>query len=107
MIEIHAEVRHCYGSPRMTAELNDRGFDGSINMGFASHLAMPLPALYRAFDAELTTGPFAGRATPSYLASHDDMESHDQARAKHFEAAEALLLAPGGAQIYYGDEIAR
>ena len=31
MTEIHAEVRHCDGSPRMTAELNRRGFDGSEN----------------------------------------------------------------------------
>jgi len=31
MIEIHADVRHCYGSPRMTAELNARGVDGSEN----------------------------------------------------------------------------
>ena len=31
MTEIHAEVRHCYGSPRMTAELNHRGIDGSEN----------------------------------------------------------------------------
>jgi alpha-amylase len=88
-------------------DFRDHGFDGTINMGFPAHLAMPLPALYRAFDAELATGAFAGRATLNYLASHDDMASYDQARAKHFEAAEALLLAPGGAQIYYGDEIAR
>jgi putative transposase len=31
MTEIHAEVRHCYGSPRMTVELNNRGFPGSEN----------------------------------------------------------------------------
>jgi transposase InsO family protein/N6-adenosine-specific RNA methylase IME4 len=31
MAEIHAEVRHGYGRPRMTAELNHRGFDGSEN----------------------------------------------------------------------------
>jgi len=31
MTDIHAEVRHCYGSPRMTAELNHRGFDCSEN----------------------------------------------------------------------------
>lgn len=31
MTEIHAEVRHCYGSPRMAVELNDRGFDCSEN----------------------------------------------------------------------------
>lgn len=88
-------------------DFRDHGFDGTINMGFPAHLAMPLPALYRAFDAELATGAFAGRATLSYLASHDDMAPHDPAREKHLAAAEALLLAPGGAQLYYGDEIAR
>jgi transposase InsO family protein len=31
MTDIHAEVRHCYGSPRMTAELNHRSFDCSEN----------------------------------------------------------------------------
>ena len=31
MTEIHAEVRHCYGSPRMTAESNHRGFECSEN----------------------------------------------------------------------------
>jgi len=31
MTDLHAEVRHCYGSPRMTAELNHRGFDCSEN----------------------------------------------------------------------------
>lgn len=88
-------------------DFGDHGFDGTINMGFPSHLAMPLPAMHRAFDVELGTGAFVGRATINYIASHDDMAPHDPARAKHFEAAEALLLAPGGAQIYYGDEIAR
>lgn len=88
-------------------DFRDYGFDGTINMGFPGHLQMPLPALYRAFDAELATGAFAGRATLNYLASHDDMGPHDPSRKKHFEAAEALMLAPGGAQIYYGDEIAR
>lgn len=88
-------------------DFRDHGFDGTINMGFPAHLKMPLSALYRAFDAELATGAFAGRATLNYLASHDDMGPHDPARADHFAATEALLLAPGGAQIYYGDEIAR
>jgi putative transposase len=27
MIDVHAEVGHCYGSPRMAVELNNRGFD--------------------------------------------------------------------------------
>ncbi len=31
MIDIHAEVRRCYGSPRMAVELRNRGFDCSEN----------------------------------------------------------------------------
>jgi putative transposase len=31
MSDIHAQVRHCYGSPRMAVELNNRGFDCSEN----------------------------------------------------------------------------
>jgi putative transposase len=31
MTDIHAEFRHCYGSPRMAVELNNRGFDCSEN----------------------------------------------------------------------------
>ena len=31
MTEIHAEFRHCYGSPRMAVELNNRDFDCSEN----------------------------------------------------------------------------
>lgn len=88
-------------------DFKNHGFDGTINMGFPSQLAMPLPALYRAFDAELSKGAFAGRATLHYVASHDDMAPHDPERKKHRDSAEALLLAPGGAQIYYGDEIGR
>ncbi len=88
-------------------DFRDYGFDGTINMGFPGHLTMPMPGLFRAFDAELGAGAFKGRATLNYLASHDDMNPHDPARADHLAAAEALLLAPGGAQIYYGDEIAR
>ena len=98
-------VAYDYGD--RIVDFRDHGFDGTINMDFPAHLAMPLPALIRAFDAELATGAFPGRATLNYLASHDDMASYDQPSVKHLESAEALLLAPGGAQIYYGDEIAR
>ncbi len=31
MTEIHAEVRHCYGSPRRTVALNNRGLPCSVN----------------------------------------------------------------------------
>lgn len=88
-------------------DFRDFGFDGTINMAFATHLPMGLPALYQSYAADLTAGPSGGRATLSYIASHDDMNPHDPARKTPYESAEALMLAPGGVQIYYGDEIAR
>ena len=39
--------------------------------------------------------------------SHDDGNPFDAARTRPFETANKLLLAPGAAQIYYGDETAR
>jgi alpha-amylase len=40
----------------------------------------------------------------SYISSHDTRLFH---REKLFDAASALMLAPGGVQIFYGDETAR
>jgi alpha-amylase len=90
-----------------TVDFYDHGFDALINMGFASQLAQPLPELYARYDAALGSGDFRGRATLNYLASHDDMGPHDPARQDIWRSAAQLLLAPGGAQIYYGDEIGR
>ncbi|WP_228850431.1 alpha-amylase family glycosyl hydrolase [Aegicerativicinus sediminis] len=43
----------------------------------------------------------------SYMTSHDDGSPFDIDRTKPFETGTKLLLAPGAAQIYYGDETAR
>ena len=43
----------------------------------------------------------------NYLTSHDDGSPFDPKRTKSKETATKLLLSPGGAQIYYGDETAR
>ena len=43
----------------------------------------------------------------SYISSHDDQHSYDRERAKTYDTAFKLMLAPGGVQIYYGDELAR
>ncbi len=45
--------------------------------------------------------------TLNYLSSHDDGSPFDARRAQPFETANKLLLSPGTAQIYYGDESAR
>jgi alpha-amylase len=43
----------------------------------------------------------------NYLSSHDDGQPFDAMRVKPFESANKLLLSPGAAQIYYGDESSR
>lgn len=85
----------------------DHGFDALINMGFPTHATLPVPEQYRLYDADLQTGEFAGRATLSYVATHDDMNPLDPARANARANATRLMLSPGGVQIYYGDEVGR
>jgi alpha-amylase len=48
-----------------------------------------------------------GKTTVNYLSSHDDGDPYDPARKRPMETATRLLLTPGSAQTYYGDETAR
>ena len=43
----------------------------------------------------------------NYVTNHDDGQPYDLDRRDPFGAGTKLLLAPGTAQIYYGDELAR
>lgn len=85
----------------------DYGFEALINMGFATHASMPMPELFQRYAKAFNKGAFKNTIAFNYIASHDDGAPYDQERSKPYEAATKLLLAPGGVQIYYGDEIAR
>lgn len=82
------------------------GFDGLINMGFATHAYLPTPTLFEVYGKELQS-TFRGVTLLNYLASHDDMAPYDPERRTAYADAVKLLLAPGAVQIYYGDELAR
>lgn len=84
----------------------DYGFDSMINFGMAAEATASYEKLFSSYSAALN-GPLAGKSVLNYLSSHDDGAPFDAARTKPFEAANKLLLAPGAAQIYYGDETAR
>jgi len=92
--------------------LHDAGFDAMINFEFQGRVAALLPALTAGQPAALDplfadyAAQMQGRPAHalSYLSSHDT-ELFD--RAHLIEAGTALLLAPGGVQIFYGDEVAR
>ncbi len=57
--------------------------------------------------SEHLNGPLKGYSVLNYMSSHDDGQPYDALRAKPYETANMLLLAPGAAQVYYGDETAR
>lgn len=89
----------------------DAGFDNMINFDFQARAqaavgaaldTAALDALYADY-ARVLAAP-AKHNVLSYLSSHDT-QLFDRSRL--VDAGSALLLAPGGVQIFYGDETAR
>ena len=83
------------------------GYDALINMGFKRDAGWPLDSLFTRYSAALHQGALRGVAILNYVSSHDDGQPYDPDRRDPLGAGTRLLLAPGGAQIYYGDELAR
>lgn len=84
--------------------LHDSGFDALINFEFQQlgrQLSQPEP-MFERYSRLLGGRP--GYTTLNYLSSHDT-ELFDRTRLE--EAGTTLLTAPGGVQIFYGDETAR
>jgi alpha-amylase len=91
----------------VTVDFFDYGYDGLINFGFKREAAGSLDDLYTRYSGALRKGELRGAAILNYVSSHDDGSPYDPDREEPFGAGTRLLLAPGGAQIYYGDELAR
>ncbi len=83
------------------------GYDALINFGFKHDARGSLDSVYTRYASLLHTGPLRGASILSYLSSHDDGDPFDRERKDPVGAGTRLLLAPGGVQIYYGDELAR
>ncbi|MGD8867618.1 MAG: alpha-amylase family glycosyl hydrolase [Gemmatimonadales bacterium] len=90
-----------------TVDYFDYGYDGLINFGFKRKAAGPLDELFTQYSVALRSGDLQGVAILNYISSHDDAAPYDRNRSDPFGAGTRLLLTPGGAQIYYGDELAR
>ena len=82
------------------------GYDALINFGFKSDTGS-LDGLFSRYSATINEGALRGVSLLNYLSSHDDGSPYDRHRKDPIGAGTRLLLAPGGAQIYYGDELAR
>ena len=89
-----------------TVDFFSNGYDALINFAFKGERGS-LDSEFSRYSATLTTGALRGVAVLNYLSSHDDGNPWDPDRADPLDAGIRLLLAPGGAQIYYGDETAR
>jgi len=82
------------------------GFDSMINFSMAGDARQGYEQMFSDYSKALN-GPLKGVSVLNYLDSHDDGHPYDAMRQYPLEAANKLLLAPGQAQIYYGDETAR
>jgi alpha-amylase len=89
-----------------TVDFFSHGYDALINFAFKSDTAS-LDELFTEYSESINRGPLRGVSMLNYLSSHDDGSPYDRDRKDPLGAATRLLLAPGGAQIYYGDELAR
>jgi len=90
-----------------TVDFFANGYDGLINFGFKRDAAGPLDDLFTRYATALRSGALRGVAILNYVSSHDDGSPYDLNRTDPMGAGTRLLLASGGAQIYYGDELAR
>jgi len=82
------------------------GFDSMINFNMARDAHQGAEKLFSDYS-KLLNGPLTRVSVLNYLDSHDDGSPFDGLRQHPFEEANKLLLAPGQAQVYYGDETAR
>lgn len=96
-------VGEYWGHGPERGKLHDAGFDAMINFDFQERGGQYAhPEKLFAEYARLQAGKPAQML--NYISSHDT-ELFDRTRL--IEAGAALLLAPGAAQIYYGDETAQ
>ncbi|MFK3740003.1 alpha-amylase family glycosyl hydrolase [Massilia sp. TN1-12] len=82
------------------------GFDNLINFSLPADARGGYEQLFADYSKALH-GPLQGVSVLNYVDSHDDGNPFDAQRQHPLESANKLLLAPGAAQVYYGDETAR
>jgi len=82
------------------------GFDSMINFEFKKSANEDYESIFSTYAAAVN-GTDSEIQVLNYLTSHDDGSPFDKERKRTMETATKLLLSPGTAQIYYGDESAR
>ncbi|WMN07116.1 alpha-amylase family glycosyl hydrolase [Marivirga arenosa] len=86
----------------------DEGFHSLINFCLKWELKEKHPdEIFTKYSEILNQGELKNKSVLNYLSSHDDGNPYDADRNEVYNTANYLLLTPGAAQIYYGDETAR
>jgi len=101
-------VGEYWGHGPARGPLHDAGFDAMINFELQQKLMTLVMSDAGELDALFTEYAGMQHGKPAQLLNY--ISSHDTQlfdRTHLIEAGTALLLAPGGAQIFYGDETAR
>jgi len=83
------------------------GFDALISFSLKGDANKDYETLFTEYSDLLNYDALKDYTVLNYITSHDDGGPFDKERKRVFEAGTKLLLAPGMAQIYYGDETAR
>ena len=84
----------------------ENGFNSLINFDFKGDANKPYEEIFANYSKTLQND-FKGLSVMNYVTSHDDGYPFDKKRERTFESGTKLLLTPGIAQVYYGDESAR
>jgi alpha-amylase len=84
----------------------ENGFSNMINFEFKYDAQKDCEFIFSKYSKKLNN-ELKGFSVLNYLSSHDDGSPFDATRTKNKETATKLLLSPGVAQIFYGDETAR
>ena len=84
----------------------DNSFHSLINFEFKADALKAYEKIFSKYS-KILQSEMKDFGTLNYATSHDDSKPFDTLRQKPFETATKLLLTPGTAQVYYGDESAR
>jgi alpha-amylase len=79
------------------------GFNNMINFEFKWDAKKDYEFIFSKYSTILN-GELKGSSVLNYLSSHDDGAPFDGLRTHSIEAGTKLLLSPGVAQVFYGDE---
>ena len=102
---LHGGRDYDYGDRKV--DFFDSGFESLINFAFKGDANQEYEPLFSRYSEVLHQGALQGVSILNYGSSHDDGSPFDRDRKRAKELGTKLLLTPGAAQIYYGDELAR